>query len=119
MKKNDVVYAAVHTRSGWRVIPGVILNTDGHSITSVSYPIHALDPENPDRHAKGYWSPGAGGEPIVWVDDPDKAVTAAREHIIARHTAAATKECEKLSRAVFAGELPHGFVKADRQALYG
>lgn len=119
MKKNDTVYAAVHTRSGWRVIPGVILNTDGHSVTSVAYPIYAIDPENQDRAGKGYWSPGAGGDPIVWMDSPEQAVTAAREHIIAKHTAAATKECAGLAKAVYAGELPHGFVKADRVAVYG
>lgn len=119
MKKGDTVYAAINTRLGYRVIPGVILNTDGHSVTSVGYPIYALDPETDDRAGKGYWSPGAGGEPIVWMDRPDAAVTACREHIIAKHTAAAKKDCDRLAKAVFAGELPAGFTKPERAAVYG
>lgn len=131
MTKNDVVYAAVKTVHGYRVIPGVVLNTNGYDVTAVQYPLLALAPDSErttwsnqygrqttsDSLAKGYWSPGCGGEPWLWRATAELAVVALREHIIAKHTAAAQRDCAELSKAVDTGPLPEGFVK--RQVAYG
>lgn len=113
VKKGDAVYAVVKPLSGpgYRMIPGVVLGMRGDEPEQVQYPATAIDPNHDDRNGKGYWSPGSGGEPWLWRATQAEAMAALRDYIIAKHTAAAKRECEQLARAVDAGPLPAGFVK--------